>query len=451
MARKMTMPAAGYRLVFMPQTRKKLPNAVSKKDASAGQPDSLLPGFEESCLPAAADTVRHLTPDEHIPGLQKALLGWFAVHQRALPWRVSYTPYEVWISEVMLQQTQMERGVSYFLRWMQRFPDVATLAAAHEEEVLLLWEGLGYYSRARHILAAARMIMAEHNGVFPSDLASIRALPGVGPYTAGAIASIAFGEKLPCVDANVERVISRIFDVDSPVKQEPAAGIIHRWALKLVPEGKSREHNQAMMELGALVCRKKPLCGVCPLAAFCISHHLGIADQRPVPGKRAVIKPVNAVTGVLRIGKHIFVQKRPPSGVWGNLWEFPGGRVEPGESPEQASVREFMEETGFEVRVTANYGVIRHGYTTYRLTLHCFGLELVNPCGRAEAEKDSEVCPPPLQLTAALQYKWTTPEELENLAMPAAHRKLADSLFNKPVAASDESATATVRQARLSE
>ena len=110
-----------------------------------------------------------------------------------------------------------------------------------------------------------------------------------------------------------------------------------------------------------------------------------------------------------------------------------------------------MEETGFEVRVTANYGVIRHGYTTYRLTLHCFGLELVNPCGGAEAEKDSEVCPPPLQLTAALQYKWTTPEELENLAMPAAHRKLADSLFNKPVAASDESATATVRQARLSE
>ncbi|MFT4300985.1 MAG: A/G-specific adenine glycosylase, partial [Desulfovibrio sp.] len=140
----------------MPQTRKKLPKAVPKKDADTGQTASFLPGFEESCLPSSSGTVRHLTPEEHIPGLQQALLDWFAVHQRALPWRASYTPYEVWISEVMLQQTQMERGVSYFLRWMQRFPDVATLAAAHEEDVLLLWEGLGYYSRARHILAAAR-------------------------------------------------------------------------------------------------------------------------------------------------------------------------------------------------------------------------------------------------------------------------------------------------------
>ncbi|MDD4700765.1 MAG: A/G-specific adenine glycosylase [Desulfovibrio sp.] len=434
----------------MPQTRKKLAKAAPKKDAGAGQTANLLPGFEASCPPSSARAMRHLPPDAHIPDLQKTLLDWFAVHQRDLPWRASYTPYEVWISEVMLQQTQMERGVSYFLRWMQRFPDVATLAAAHEEDVLLLWEGLGYYSRARHILAAARKIMAEHGGVFPSDPASIRALPGVGPYTAGAIASIAFGEKLPCVDANVERVVSRIFDVDSPVKQEPAAGIIHRRALQLVPEGKSREHNQAMMELGALVCRKKPLCGVCTLAAFCISLHLGIADQRPVPGKRVVIKPVNAVTGVLRVGEHVFVQKRLPSGVWGNLWEFPGGRVETDETPEQAAVREFMEETGFEVRVTANYGTIRHGYTTYRLTLHCFGLELASPCEDAEAENIPEGCPPPPQLTAALKYRWATPEELENLAMPAAHRKLADSLFSSPAETADGHAPSTLRHAYLS-
>ncbi len=365
----------------------------------------------------------HLSPQSHLRELQSALLDWFSVHQRLLPWRVNYTPYEVWISEVMLQQTQMERGVSYFNRWMQRFPDVATLAAASEEEVLRQWEGLGYYSRARHILTAARKIMQDHGGVFPSELADIRALPGVGPYTAGAVASIAFGEKLPCVDANVERVIARIFDVDSPVKQDPAAGIIHRWALRLVPEGKSREHNQAMMELGALVCRKKPLCDICPLAQFCISNHLGITDQRPVPGKRATITPVNAVTGVLHYGSMVFVQKRPPSGVWGNLWEFPGGRVEPEESPEQASVREFMEETGFAVRVTERHGIIRHGYTTYRLTLHCFGLALEN----ADASKNP---PQPPQLTAATEARWVNPEELDALAMPAAHRKLADKLFS---------------------
>ena len=393
-----------------------------------------LPGLPHAGRPLPA----HLPPHEHLAELQTALLQWFAQNQRSLPWRVNYTPYEVWISEVMLQQTQMERGVSYFKNWMRRFPDIASLAAASEEEVLRQWEGLGYYSRARHILTAARKIMSEHGGVFPSDLADIRALPGVGPYTAGAVASIAFGEKLPCVDANVERVVARIFDVDSPVKQEPAAGIIHRWALRLVPEGLAREHNQAMMELGALVCRKKPLCASCPLAQFCISLHLGITDQRPVPGKRATITPVKAVTGVLHCGSKVFVQKRPPAGVWGNLWEFPGGRVEADESPEQASVREFMEETGFEVRVVQRHGIIRHGYTTYRLTLHCFGLELAVP-------PLADAPPLPPQLTAATEYRWVSPQELNALAMPAAHRKLADRLFAGPDAGSQNPAAQQVR------
>lgn len=356
--------------------------------------------------------------------LQTSLLDWFARHQRPLPWRADYTPYAVWISEVMLQQTQMERGVAYFNRWMERFPDIATLAAASEEAVLRQWEGLGYYSRARHVLAAAQKIMGEHGGVFPSELEKIRALPGIGPYTAGAVASIAFGEKLPCVDANVERVVARIFDVDSPVKQEPAAGVIRRWALRLVPDGHAREHNQAMMELGALVCRKKPRCGDCPLAAFCISRHLGITDQRPVPGKRATITPVDAVTGVLLHQGRVFVQKRPPSGVWGNLWEFPGGRVEAGELAKEAVIREFMEETGFTVRVARQYGVIRHGYTTYRLTLHCFGLELTTGDGPLNAP------PLPPVLTAATEARWVAPPELAHMAMPAAHRKLADKLFN---------------------
>lgn len=409
----------------------------SKSLASAKSAPARLPGLEapDSASKLSADSLpesfakqmaqppRHLPPESHLASLQEALLAWFAAHQRPLPWRVNYTPYEVWISEVMLQQTQMERGVDYFTRWMARFPDLASLAAASEDEVLRLWEGLGYYSRARHVLAAARQIMEKHAGVFPSALEDIRALPGVGPYTAGAVASIAFGEKLPCVDANVERVLSRVFDVDSPVKQEPAASAIRALALRLVPEGLAREHNQAMMELGALVCGKKPRCAACPLAVFCVSRHLGIVDQRPVPGKRAALTPLEVVTGVLRLGKRVFVQKRPASGVWGNLWEFPGGRIEPGESPEQAVVREFMEETGFRVCVDKNYGVIRHGYTTYRITLYCFGLNLVE-----ETKHDDAPLDPPL-LTAASEARWVTPAGLEDLAMPAAHRKLADKLF----------------------
>lgn len=361
-----------------------------------------------------------------IASFGKALLPWFAQHKRPLPWRENYAPYAVWISEIMLQQTQMERGVSYFNRWMQRFPDVASVASAPEEEVLRLWEGLGYYSRARHLHKAAQRIMREHGGVFPSDIESIRALPGVGPYTAGAIASIAFGHSLPCVDANVERVIARVFDVDSPVKQEPAATRIRALALELVPKGKAREHNQAMMELGALVCRKKPRCEVCPLAQICESRRLGIVTERPVPGKRSAIVPLNVVTGVLRCQGKIFVQKRLDSGVWACLWEFPGGRIEGGESPEQAIVREFREETDFGVRIGSKLGVIRHGYTTYRITLHCFALELDETTG-TRPPASPQFLPIPT-LTAASDYRWVDKTELAQLAMPAAHRKLADGL-----------------------
>ena len=337
----------------------------------------------------------HRPPEDHLPELQQALLAWFAANARPLPWRRHYTPYEVWISEIMLQQTQMERGVSYFLRWMERFPDLPALAAA-------------------------RLVMQEHGGVFPSDPEAIRALPGIGPYTTAAIASIAFNLPVACIDANVERVIARVFDVDSPVKSGPAAARIAELARRILPEGEARRHNQAMMELGALVCGKKPRCGQCPLARFCTALHLGIVHERPVPGKKAEITPIEVVTGVLSSHDRVFVQKRLPQGAWGGLWEFPGGRVEPGETPEQAVVREFAEETGFTVRVTAPLGIIRHGYTTYRVRLHCFALELVTD--------DTPRPPEPPVLTAATACRWLERGELESLAMPAAHRKLADSL-----------------------
>ena len=365
----------------------------------------------------------HRPPQDNLPALQTALLDWFARHRRPLPWRERYTPYEVWISEIMLQQTQMERGVAYFRRWMQSFPDIRTLADAAEEDVLHAWEGLGYYSRARNVLAAARQIRDRHAGVFPAGLDAIRALPGVGPYTAAAIASIAFGTPVACIDANVERVIARVFDVDGPVKEKQAATRIAELAEQLLPPSRAREHNQAMMELGALVCGRKPRCEVCPLGAFCVARHLGIVHERPVSGKKSAIVPIEVVTGVLRHRGRIFVQKRCDKGAWGGLWEFPGGRLEAGETPEQAVVREYAEETAFAVAVRQSYGIIRHGYTTYRVTLHCFGLEL-DDAPSHEAEQ-----PRPPVLTAASAFRWVPPDELQTLAMPAAHRKLADRLF----------------------
>jgi len=347
----------------------------------------------------------------------QAVLDWFAVARRPLPWRTDYNPYHIWIAEIMLQQTQMERGVNYYTRWLEMFPDIASVAAAPEEAVLRAWEGLGYYRRARHIQAAAQSIMDRHQGRFPEQFADILALPGIGAYSAAAIASTAFGQNVACVDGNVERVLARVFDIDTPVRQAPARGLIRTLAQALLPEGQARNFNQGMMELGALVCRKKALCRDCPLAGLCASHRLGITDERPVLGSKKELTHAVVVAGVLRLGERVFVQRRlPDDRVWAGLWEFPGGMVDPGECPADAIVREFREEVAFEVEVLRPLGIIRHNYTTYRLNLHCFELRFTG----------TYAMPPVPVLREACDWRWASPEEVEALPLPAAHRKLAD-------------------------
>ncbi|MGM0645559.1 MAG: A/G-specific adenine glycosylase [Thermodesulfobacteriota bacterium] len=350
---------------------------------------------------------------------QTALLHWFSAHQRDLPWRRSYAPYEVWISEIMLQQTQMDRAVGYFQRWLHRFPDIRSVAAASEDELLTYWEGLGYYNRARNIHKTARILVQEHAGGFPRTRHELLALPGIGPYTAGAVLSIGFGQDEPAIDANVERILARLTDIDTPVKTKPAQQAIQNAARALLPPGRCREFNQALMELGGMICRARtPGCVACPVAGFCEAHRLGITDQRPVPGKRPTITPLEIVAGVLVHQGRLFIQKRRSDSVWANLWEFPGGRVETGEAPEQAVVREFGEETEFTVRVADKITVIRHGYTTYKVTLHCFFCTL---------ENRGQTLPKPV-LHAAQEARWATPDTLGAYAFPAAHRKLIDTM-----------------------
>jgi A/G-specific adenine glycosylase len=349
------------------------------------------------------------------PEAGRALLDWFAASGRDLPWRRDYAPYAVLIAEIMLQQTRMDRAVEFFERWMRVFPRLEDVAGAHPDALLKAWEGLGYYSRVRNLRRAAQAILAEHGGRIPPDPDLLRALPGIGPYTAGAVASIAFNLPVPAVDANVERIFARVFDLDAPVKSPPAAAYIRHAAETLIPPGQARAFNQALMELGALVCVRAPRCPACPLAPFCRARHLGIASQRPLPGRKLPSLLSIIATGVLIHQGRVFIQKRLDAGVWAGFWEFPGGRVEPGETPEEAIVREYREETEMEVRVTQPLGLVRHAYTRYRVLLHCFLCAPADP---------GAVIP---VLHAATAFHWLDPDRLGLFTFPAGHRKLMDA------------------------
>ena len=350
--------------------------------------------------------------------IQEKLLHWFSIHHRDLPWRKTYEPYHIWISEIMLQQTQMDRGVQYFNRWVERFPTIASIAAAHENEILKLWEGLGYYSRARNIKKTANILMDQYCGRLPDDHSALMKLPGIGPYTAGAIMSLAFNQDYPLVDANVERLFSRLFDIAQPIKQHETQKYIWLLASKHVPAGKARFFNQAIMELGALIClSQNPMCDLCPLPDNCMSLQNDTVSQRPVMKRAQKIIPIYMATGILIHDNKCFIQKRPADGVWANLWEFPGGRIEPGETPEQALVREYMEETEFSIVSTKKITTIKHSYMQYRVTLHCFSCKLVN-------------CRTTPTLHAAQEYRWITLGELKEFAFPAGHRKFIEKLRN---------------------
>jgi len=351
--------------------------------------------------------------------LQDQLLVWFHDNARDLPWRITYDPYHVWISEIMLQQTQMDRVVEYFNRWILRFPDIASITRASENEILKLWEGLGYYSRARNIIKSAAILLADHSGKLPPVYDLLLKLPGIGKYTAGAIMSIAFNKEYPLVDANIERVFARLFNLAKPVKDKKNHAFIWQKANELLPRGKARQFNQALMELGALVClAKNPRCKICPIKNHCQSFNLNLVADRPVlqdPPKTIFIE---MATGILELDGRILIQKRKPKGVWANLWEFPGGRLEPGETPEMALVREYLEETELVVGNLKKITAVQHSYTIYRVTLHCYFCSLLD--GRNEPV-----------LHGAQEYRWVKPHELSDYALPAGHRKLIRHLQNE--------------------
>jgi A/G-specific adenine glycosylase len=346
----------------------------------------------------------------------RALLAWYGEHRRDLPWRRSLDPYSVWVSEMMLQQTQVATVIPYFQRWMQRFPDVAALANAAESDVLHAWQGLGYYSRARNLQRAAVLMVKEHAGRVPDAVEALRALPGIGPYSAGAIASIAYGKAEPLVDGNVIRVLARLFALRGDPNKKPLKGEIWAHARTLVPAQAPGDFNQALMELGATVCTpRSPRCEVCPLATECQARAQGLIELLPELPARATPTPVHMVAAIAtRAGRVLVTRLNADAPRWAGMWLFPNTEVGRAETPEAAVKRVLLSATGLHGEASGIECVVRHSVTRFKITLDAYRTVALR--GTAKPQSVAEVA-------------WKNPRDLSDLAMPAAHRKIAEHLL----------------------
>ncbi len=343
--------------------------------------------------------------------LHEALLAWFAAHQADLPWRRRRDAYAVWVSEIMLQQTQVATVIPYFERFMAHFPTIHARAEASLDDVLKAWAGLGYYSRARNLHRTAQLLVAEYGGQFPSDPLQLQKLPGIGRYTAGAIASLAFGIAAPVLDGNVIRVLTRLFDIAEDVTQSRTRRALWHLATELLPAGQAGAWNEALMELGRCICTAPtPRCQECPLKAHCLAFANGTQPSRPVrqPRRRAPHYDVTAAVTRREDGR-ILIARRPPESMLGGLWEFPGGKREPGESLRECLRREIREELGIEIEIGEQIGTIHHAYTHFRITLYVF------VCRHLSGEPRAIGCS---------EWAWVTLEDLDRYAFPVTDQKI---------------------------
>ncbi len=354
-----------------------------------------------------------------------ALAEWHDQQQRSLPWRRvpagRRDSYAVWVSEIMAQQTRVDTVVAYFNRWMERFPSVAALAAADQQAVLKVWEGLGYYARARNLHRAAQVVMAEHGGVLPQTRSALRKLPGIGDYTVGAILSLAHNQPEPILDGNVKRVLSRVADLDQPIDQTSTLRqlwTLARGVVEATP-GQAGVVNEGLMELGATVCTPtNPRCLICPIAAHCLAAQRGTQALRPVTSPKRKIPHVDVAAGVIWQGtpgkSRMLVAQRPQTAMLGGLWEFPGGKLEPDDADLAACLRrEIAEELAIEIHVGEALTTVRHAYTHFRITLHVFHARHV--AGTPQA-------------LGCADWRWLGLDELDALPLPVTDQKVVRAL-----------------------
>ena len=361
--------------------------------------------------------------------IANTLLAWYRRSRRDLPWRRTTDPYCIWVSEVMLQQTQVATAIPYYQRFIARFPDPAALACAPLDDVLKAWEGLGYYARARNLHAAAREVVARFGGVVPRDAQAFRSLPGVGEYIAAAVPSIAFGVPVVVVDGNVKRVVARLFAVADSVDRPAGARIIRERADALLDRAHPGDFNQALMELGALVCRPMaPACGECPVADACSAFAAGTPQDFPRRNARREVPTQRIAIGVVAREDRVLITRRAEAGMLGGLWEFPGGKVLPDESPAEACRREIREEVNLDVEVGERIARVKHAYTHLKVEIDVYS------CRYTGGE---------VRLDGPTDHRWILLEETTQYAFPKANHKFLKLLQNRP----GERAGATSRPA----
>jgi len=342
--------------------------------------------------------------------IRKALVSWYLKHKRKMPWRETRDPYRIWLSEVMLQQTQVKTVIPYYHRFLERFPTIEALARGDLQDILKMWEGLGYYARARNFHRATGIVTRDYGGSVPADWETFIQLPGVGEYTAAAVQSLAFGHPHAVVDGNVKRVLARLFAIEDPVNRPKAYKQFKDIAGTLLDREQPGNFNQAIMELGALICKPaRPTCDHCPVQPDCISYQHDRVDEFPKKEKRKPVPTLQMVAGVIRKKGRFLITRRKPAGLLGGLWEFPGGELQKGEAAAAGCIRAIQDKTGLKLDTDKRLARINHAYTHFKITLEVFVCQ-VRPGSR-------------VRLNGPVDFDWVRPEQLDDYAFPKANLK----------------------------
>jgi len=358
-----------------------------------------------SYLENAMDSIPHKSK------IQIQVLRWFKKNGRDLPWRKSRDPYAIWVSEIMLQQTQVDTVIPYYQKFLKSFPTVHHLAKANLSKVLKIWEGLGYYSRARNLHRASKMIVNHFQGKVPNNLRDLLSLPGIGRSTAGAILSFAYNREAPILDGNVKRVLSRLFAISGNPVRGKTEGLLWGISEFLIPKGRSNPFNQALMDLGSMLCTPKdPQCPHCPLQNFCKGKASGDPERYPTKGPKKRIPHINAISAVIQRNDKVLLNRRPLKGLLGGLWEFPNWKIEE-KKRLRLRLRNYVKKNmGMNVKVKEPIGTFRQTYSHFSLTLHAYRCQPITGKGKG---------------------RWVPLQGLDTFPMSRIHRKIANTILSK--------------------